>query len=45
MVKAVGNIVGNVHLENVTERLSKNGRYSSVKIMAYIENGEQVIMQ
>eukprot|EP00983_Pelagomonas_calceolata_P057670 1145173-Pelagomonas_calceolata.AAC.3 len=39
MVKAIEEIVGSVHLENVAERRSKNGKYCSIKIMAYIENG------
>eukprot|EP00200_Dunaliella_tertiolecta_P003269 CAMPEP_0202349094 /NCGR_PEP_ID=MMETSP1126-20121109/6733_1 /ASSEMBLY_ACC=CAM_ASM_000457 /TAXON_ID=3047 /ORGANISM="Dunaliella tertiolecta, Strain CCMP1320" /LENGTH=181 /DNA_ID=CAMNT_0048940855 /DNA_START=118 /DNA_END=664 /DNA_ORIENTATION=+ len=43
MVKAIEEIVGSVHLENVAERRSKNGKYCSIKIMAYIENGEQVL--
>ncbi|KAF5836081.1 hypothetical protein DUNSADRAFT_6501 [Dunaliella salina] len=43
MVKAVEEVVGSVHLENVAERRSKNGNYCSIKIMAYLENGEQVL--
>ena len=41
-VSATESVVGSLHQENVYERKSRNGTYSSVKIMAYITEGEQV---
>jgi len=42
MVNAIEEVVGSVHIENVVERKSKNGRYLSVKVVAFLQDGEQV---
>ena len=44
MVAAVGSIVGSIHLECISQRSSRQGKYLSVRIgPVWVQSGDEVI--